>query len=67
MDLHALVRAQRAFFLDFVRSHPQWRERMKAAARRSAEAFSAEEFARRAEEIYRGQLERMSRGEEVSA
>lgn len=53
--------------LEEFRSHPQWRERMKAAARRSAESFSAEEFARRAEEIYRGQLERMNRREEVSA
>ena len=52
---------------DFI-AHPEWREGMSAAARRSVRPYSVEAFAESVEDIYRQQILRRDRGtQEVSA
>lgn len=54
--------------LEAFSAHPQWQERMSAAARRSVEPYSAQVFAQRVEEIYQSQISRHGgRNREVSA
>ena len=52
---------------DFI-AHPEWRERMSTAARRSVRPYSVEAFAESVEDIYRQQILHRDRGaQEVSA